>query len=64
LGKEKGLDIASSLARYLILSENSSEGSYLENIDKINSSDLRRIASKYLSKGKYVVVYVKPKKKK
>ncbi|MFB0565336.1 MAG: M16 family metallopeptidase [Candidatus Aminicenantaceae bacterium] len=63
-GKERGLDVANSLARFLLLNENSTEGSYLENIDKISSSDLRKAAARYLSRGKYIVVSIIPKKNK
>ena len=62
--QEKGLAIATSLARYLLLNENQEGGSYLENIEKLNSSDLRKAAGKYLSKGRYVIVTISPKKKK
>jgi len=62
--QEKGLAIATSLARYLLLNENQEGGSYIENIEKLNSLDLRKAAGKYLSKGRYVIVTISPKKKK
>ncbi len=62
--QEKGLATAISLARYLLLSENQEGGSYFENIAKLNSLDLRSAAGKYLSKGRYVIVTIFPKKKK
>ena len=62
--QEKGLAIATSLARYLLLNENPEGGSYIENIEKLNSLDLRKAARKYLSKGRYVIVTIPPKKKK
>jgi zinc protease len=62
--QEKGLAIATSLAMYLLLNENQERGSYIENIEKLNSSDLRKAAGKYLSKGRYVIVTISPKKKK
>lgn len=62
--QEKGLAIATSLAMYLLLNENQEGGSYLENIEKLNSLDLRKAAGKYLSKGRYVIVTISPKKKK
>lgn len=61
-GRERSLDIASSLARFMLLNENSTEGSYLENVEAINSSDLREAAGKYLSQGRYVIVSILPKK--
>ena len=63
-GQEVGLDIAGSLSRHLILNEDSTKGSYLENINGLTSSDLRKIGGKYLSRGKYVVVSVVPRKEK
>jgi predicted Zn-dependent peptidase len=62
--QEKGLAIAIGLAKYLLLNENQEGGSYIENIAKLNSSDLRKAAGKYLSKGRYVIVTISPKKKK
>jgi len=62
--QEKGLLVAISLARFMLLNEDPNRGSYLENIEKISSSDLRKAAGKYLSKGRYVIVTISPKKKK
>lgn len=62
--QEKGLLVATSLARFMLLNEDLNRGSYLENIEKISSSDLRKAANKYLSKGRYVIVTISPKKKK
>jgi len=62
--QEKGLLVATSLARFMLLNEDPNRGSYLENIEKISSSDLRKAAGKYLSKGRYVIVTISPKKKK
>ncbi len=62
--QEKGLLVAVSLARFMLLNEDPTRGSYLENIEKISSSDLRKAAGKYLSKGRYVIVTISPKKKK
>ena len=62
--QEKGLFVAISLARFMLLNEDPNRGSYLENIEKISSSDLRKAAGKYLSKGRYVIVTISPKKKK
>jgi predicted Zn-dependent peptidase len=62
--QEKGLAIAISIARYFLLNENQERGSYIENIAKLNSLDLRSAARKYLSNGRYVIVTISPKKKK
>jgi len=62
--QERGLSVATSLARYMLLNEDPERGRYSDNIEKISSSDLRRAAIKYLCQGKYVVVSVVPKKEK
>ena len=62
--QETGLNIASSLARYMLLNENEERGGYLDSIEKISSSDLRKVAGQYLSKGRYVIASIFPKKKK
>ncbi|HEA64773.1 MAG TPA: insulinase family protein [Candidatus Aminicenantes bacterium] len=62
--QEKGLLVAASLARFMLLNEDPNQGSYLENIEKISSSDLRKAAGAYLSTGRYAIVSIIPKKKK
>jgi zinc protease len=62
--QEKGLGIALSLASHLILRDDVERGSYVEAIEKISSSDLRRTAGNYLSQGGHVIVSIVPKKKK
>ncbi len=62
--QEIGLTIATSLARYMHLNEIPDRGGYLNNIEKLNSSDLRKVAADYLSRGRYVIVTILPKKKK
>jgi len=62
-GQERGLNIAVSLARYLLLWNGSAERNYLQSIEKLSSSDLRQAAGKYLSGGKKVVVSIVPQKK-
>ncbi len=61
--QEEGLTLAASLAMHAVLSESASSVNYLENIGKISTSDLRKVAAKYLSPGGYVVVSIVPKKK-
>jgi predicted Zn-dependent peptidase len=61
--QEDGLSLASSLAMYMLLNDSPQTVNYLENIGKINSSDLRKAAAKYLSPAGYVVVSIVPKKK-
>ena len=62
--QEKGFNIASSLATFMLLHEDEERGNYLENIEKTSSSDLRKAAGKYLSRGRYVITSIVPKKKK
>ncbi len=62
--QEKGLAVATSIAMYLLLKENQEGGSYIENIEKLNSLDLRKAAGEYLSAGRYVIVTISPKNKK
>lgn len=62
--QEKGLSVATSLAMYLHLNEIPDRGKYLDNIEKIDSPGLRKVAGEYLSKGRYVIVTILPKKKK
>ncbi len=59
--QEKGLSVARSLARYMLLKEGEGKGGYLEKIEDINSSDCRSAAGKYLGQGKYVIVAIRPK---
>ncbi len=60
--QEIGLTVATSLARYMHLNEIPDRGGYLNNVEKMNSSDLRKVATDYLSKGRYVIVTILPKK--
>ncbi len=62
-GQERGLNVASSLARYLLLQEGSQDRNYLKSIEKVNSSDLRQAAGRYLGSGRKVVVSVVPRAK-
>jgi zinc protease len=62
-GQERGLNVASSLARYLLLWDGGAERNFLRSIEKLSSSDLRHAAGKYLGGGKKVVVSIVPRKK-
>lgn len=62
--EEKGLFVAVSLANYMLLKEGLEDRPYLENIDKLKSSDLRKAAAKYFSRSDYVIIAVIPKKNK
>ena len=58
--QENGLTLAQSLVRFLLLNKLKERGSYLEKIDKITSSDIRKVAGKYLSQGNYVAIKIIP----
>jgi hypothetical protein len=60
--EESGLQLASSLARHLLLNTRDRTGRYLDEIGKIDSSDLRKAAAKYLGKGEYAAVSIVPRK--
>ena len=61
---EQGLAIAVSLARFMLLNELPERGNYLDHIAKINSTDLREAAGRYLGQKNLVIVTVTPKDKK
>ncbi|MFQ6037769.1 MAG: peptidase M16, partial [Candidatus Aminicenantales bacterium] len=61
--QEKGLMLATALAMHLIKSKRADRENYLEALEKVDASDLRTAAGKYLAGGKYVVVSVIPLKK-
>ncbi len=62
--RERGLAIANSLARYMLLNEIADRGDYLEHIAGIDTTDLRTAAGKYLSQKYSVIVTIEPQKKK
>ncbi|MCJ7679106.1 MAG: insulinase family protein [Candidatus Aminicenantes bacterium] len=61
--QENGLQIASSLARYMLLNTQTERGGYLNAIDAVDSGKIRKIASDYLGKGRYVTVIMRPQTK-
>jgi len=61
--QENGLNLAASLAMYMLLQGDAAPQHYLNNIRKVTSGDLRKTAAKYLSRGEFVVVSIVPKKK-
>ncbi len=61
--QENGLNIAASLARYMLLNKMPDRRKYLDAVEQIKSTDLRKAAGHYLSKGKYAVIILKPLKK-
>ncbi len=62
--QEKGLNLATSMARFMLMNEIPDRGVYLENLEKVSSSDLRKTAGRYLSQKAYVIVTIKPLDKK
>ncbi|MFW6159601.1 MAG: M16 family metallopeptidase [Acidobacteriota bacterium] len=62
--QEHGLNIAQSMARYMLLNTQEERKSYLESIESINSSDIRKTAGEYLSRGNFVFVTILPLKEK
>jgi predicted Zn-dependent peptidase len=61
--QEKGLSLATSLARFMLLSDGQEGRNYLESIDQVKTTDLRKAAAKYFGRGEFVVVAVLPKEK-
>lgn len=62
--QEVGLLIATSLARYMHLNEIQDRGRYLDYINHLSSTDLRRAGQEYMGQGRYVIVTIVPKKRK
>jgi len=60
---EDGLSLAAAVSSYLLLLGETQLPSYLETIDRLQSSDLRQTASRYLGRPEAVVVVINPKKK-
>ncbi len=62
--EEQGLLIGYSLVRYMLMNEIKDRGNYLESIEKLNSSDIRQAAGRYLSQKGKVIVKILPEGKK
>jgi zinc protease len=58
--QENGLNIAASLARFMLMNTMPDRGKYLDRIEALDPGDLRKAAAAYLSKGKYVVISIVP----
>lgn len=58
--EESGLQLAGSLVRHMLLNTRDDAGRYLDGIARVDSSDLRKAASKYLARGEYAAVSVVP----
>jgi zinc protease len=59
---DSGLQVAGAMVRHILLNTRESPPSFLEEIGRIESSDLRKAASKYFSRGEFAVVTVVPAK--
>jgi hypothetical protein len=58
--RESTLNLSVACSRYLLLNRTPVQGSYLENVDNVSSSDLRRAAGKFLSGRKWAVLVITP----
>jgi zinc protease len=62
--EESGLQLAGSLVRHMLLNTRPDPGRYLDRIEKVDSSDLRKMSSRYFSRGEYAAVSIVPLKEK
>lgn len=60
---ESGLSLARSLAQHLLIGSSEAPLSYLENIGRVTSSDLRKAAATYFSRREHVAVAILPRRK-
>ena len=60
--EESGLQLAGSLARHILLNTRDKPRRYLDEIREVDSSDLRKVAGRYLGKGEYAIVSIVPQK--
>lgn len=60
--EESGLQLAGALVRHMLLNTRPDPGRYLEHIGRVDSSDLRKAASRYLGRGEYAAVSIVPAK--
>jgi predicted Zn-dependent peptidase len=62
--EESGLQLAGSLVRHMLLNTREDPGRYLDGIDKVDSGDLRKAASRYLGRDACAAVSIVPAKEK
>ena len=62
-GQENGLAVASSLAKHQLMNTMLDRKNYLENIEAVDSKNLREVADAYLNTNRYVIVTISPKKR-
>ena len=58
--EESGLQLAASLVRHMLLNTRADPGRYLDRIGRVDSTDLRKAAGRYLARGGYAAVSVVP----
>jgi predicted Zn-dependent peptidase len=58
--EESGLQLAGSFVRHMLLNTREKPGRYLDEIRRIDSGDLRRVAAKYLARGEWAAVSIVP----
>jgi predicted Zn-dependent peptidase len=58
--KERGINLAVSYARFLLLNEEMTKEDFITRLTQVTSSRLRKVASKYLSGKKYVMLSLTP----
>ena len=62
--QERGLNLALGMATHALRNKGRTDrGPYIENIESITSTDLRKAAGEYLSKNGYVIISIIPTKK-
>lgn len=62
--EESGLQLAGSFVRYMLLNTRENPGAYLAGIGRVDSSDLRKAAARYLGRSESAAVSVVPRPKK
>jgi len=60
--EESGLQLAGSFVRHMLVNTRPDPGRYLDGIERIDSSDLRKAADRYLARGEYAAVSIVPLK--
>ena len=62
--EESGLQLAGSFVRYMLLNTRENPGAYLAGIGRVDSSDLRKAAARYLGRSESAAVSVVPRPEK
>ncbi len=58
--EDSGLQLAGAMVRHMLLNAREDPPSYLEEIGRVDSGDLRQAAARYFSRGEFAVVAVVP----